>query len=103
MAVYTHINHAELIELAQACARTTFAGMAERVGGFVARLAGWDALPGGFDISSERWIEAEAAIDRAAQAGDLKTTCELCDDYSERVEKFLREWELLMSKKARAA
>lgn len=97
------LTQQELIDLSVACERATLRTMAEKIDAFVERLSSWDALPDKFDISSERWVEAEVEIDRAAQSGDLQRTCELCDEYAERVDKYLAQWETLMSKKARAA
>lgn len=100
MATTVILTSSEMIELCQAVARTAYDGMNERVTEFVREMGGWARLPSKFDISSDGWLEAEAAIDRAAQAGDLSAVADAADEYSARVERFLSGWRDVMKKRS---
>lgn len=73
--------------------RDAFQAMNVKVTALVASMGGWDALPAGFDISTPRWHEAEAAIEKAADAGDCAATEDAIADYQGRVDKFCAYWE----------
>lgn len=61
---------------------------AEEITKLFDEMAHWPQQPANLDINSERWLEAEAAIDTAAEAGDMQLTRALCADYKRRVDKF---------------
>lgn len=96
----TILTHSESVEFCQEIARAAYHGMNEQVMRFVLEMGGWAELPNNFDISSDNWIKAEAAIDRAAQAGNLSAVTIAADEYAARVERFLNGWREIMKKRA---
>jgi hypothetical protein len=79
--------------------REVFREACALIDAWVARMCGWDDLPARFDISSERWVEAEVEITKAANAGDVARVRELGDAFIERVRNYLAQWEVRMTEK----
>lgn len=52
----------------------------------------WEQLPAGFDISSEGWHKAEAAIEEAIANDDNALTRQLCDEYQQRATRYVSQW-----------
>lgn len=99
MATTVILTSSEMTNLCQEVARAAYYSMNERVTEFVREMGGWATLPSKFDISSDGWLEAEAAIDSAAQAGNLSAVTDAADEYGARVERFLSGWREVMKQR----
>jgi hypothetical protein len=83
--------------------REVFREACALIDAWVAHMGGWDDLPAHFDISSERWVEAEIEITQAANVGDAAKVRELGAAFIERVRNYLARWEDMMTQKAKGA
>lgn len=56
----------------------------------VAALGLHRSVPKGFNISSQSWLDAEAAIAEAIHEGNVILTKRLCEDYKARAMRYFR-------------
>ncbi len=85
---------------AESLMRLIFLRAGECIDQWVAGMGGWNELPAQFDIHSERWIEAEAEIAKAANANNILEVYERGEAYIQRVRAYLSRWEAQMKRKA---
>lgn len=78
----THFSREEMIELCLAHAQSVFREGCRKINPFLPQMTSdWSA-----------WEEAEAAINKAAQCGDLPGTIKLCDGYLRRIDATVQKW-----------